>query len=448
MFKKVLVANRGEIAIRIIRAAKELGIKTVAIYSLADSESLHRFYADEAVCIGPGEPAESYLNMHAIITVAIEKGCDSIHPGYGFLAENPDFAKLCEDYNIKFIGPTREQIEKMGKKDEAKRIVKSYGVPVVPGSDGCVDINDPKLFKIVKQIGFPVIIKAAAGGGGKGMRIVKSFDELNTQIEVAKQEAKGAFGDDSVYIEKYLENPRHIEVQILGDKYGNVVSFPERDCTIQRRHQKLIEETPSPVINERLRKKLLKAARRAARAVKYLNAGTVEFIYKDGEFYFIEMNTRIQVEHTITEMITGIDLVKEQFRIAAGEKLEYDSDDLEIRGHAIQCRINAEDPENGFIPQAGTITKWIQPGGPGVRVDTHCYSGYTIPPYYDSLLAKVCVMGHRGRSVAIDRMKRVLGEFIVEGIPTTIPFHKKVLEHSVFNSSEYGTRFVEDYYGV
>lgn len=446
MFKKILIANRGEIAVRVIRACRELGILTVAVHSDVDRESLHVKLADESVCIGPAPTAESYLNIPAIISAAEITGADAIHPGYGFLSENAHFAEVCESCKIKFIGPSAASIKSMGDKLEARALVKSYGVPVLPGSDGPVDPEDPKLFKLAASIGYPIMVKARAGGGGKGMRIVQEESQLKDAIYAAQSEAKKSFKEAGVYLEKFLQSPRHIEVQVAGDVFGNVVSYPERDCTIQRRHQKLVEESPSPVVTESIRKKLGKAARRATRAAKYVTVGTIEFLF-DGkkEFYFLEMNTRIQVEHPITEIVTGIDLIKEQIRLAAGEKLGYDKDDVKILGHAIECRINAEDPDYNFAPSPGKITGLILPGGPGVRVDTHVYAGYNVPTHYDSLLGKLIVGSSRGRAAAISRMERALREFYVEGIKTTVPFHKKVMAHPAFRSGEFATNFIEKF---
>jgi acetyl-CoA carboxylase, biotin carboxylase subunit len=444
MFKKVLIANRGEIAVRVIRACRELGLQTVAVHSDVDRESLHVKLADESVCIGPAPASESYLNIPAIISAAEITGADAIHPGYGFLSENAHFAEVCESCGIKFIGPTPQSIMSMGDKVEARKLVADYGVPLLPGSDGPVNPEDPKLPSLAKKIGYPIIVKARAGGGGRGMRIVRNEDELHDAILAAQTEAKKAFKEAGVYIEKYLESPRHIEVQVAGDVFGNVVSYPERDCTIQRRHQKLVEESPSPSIDNSIRKKMGKAARRAARACKYVTVGTVEFLF-DGkkDFYFLEMNTRIQVEHPVTEIVTGIDLVKEQIRLAAGEKLGYDKDDVKILGHAIECRINAEDPDFNFAPCPGKITGLVIPGGPGVRVDTHVYAGYNVPTHYDSLLGKLIVGSTRGREAAVARMERALREFSVEGIKTTIPFHLKVMAHQAFRAGKFGTDFIE-----
>jgi len=449
MFKKILIANRGEIACRVIRAARELGIKTVAVHSEIDRDCLHVKLADESICIGPNPAAESYLNIPSIISAAEISGADAIHPGYGFLAENTYFAEVCESCGIKFIGPGREAIEKMGDKIAARQLMQKAGVPVVPGSEGAINVDDPEIFKLAKKIGYPVIVKATAGGGGKGMRVVVTEEALKNAIVMAQNEAKAAFGNDEVYIEKYIEEPRHIEFQILGDAKGKVVFLPERDCSIQRRHQKLLEESPSPFIDASLRKKMGKAARHAAQAVHYVTVGTVEFLVdKHGHFYFMEMNTRIQVEHPVTEMITGLDLVKEQIKLAAGEKLSFDSDDIDILGHAIECRLNAEDPDKDFIPSPGKITQFISTGGPGVRVDTHIYAGYTIPSYYDSLIAKIIVLGH-DRAEAIARMQRVLKEVKIEGIKTTIPLHKKILDNDYFHRGDVCTDFLPKYiFGV
>lgn len=444
MFKKILIANRGEIAVRIIRACKEMGIQTVAVHSDVDRECLHTKLADQTICIGPASASESYLNIPAIISAAEITGADAIHPGYGFLAENTHFAEVCEHCGIKFIGPPIQAIQKMGDKVEAKRLMEEYGVPVIPGSPGIVNADDPKLAKLAKKIGYPIIVKASAGGGGKGIRLVQREEELVEAIRLAQTEAKAAFGNGDVYLEKYLTSPRHVEIQVVADSHGNVVSFPERDCSIQRRHQKLIEESPSSAVDDKLRKKMGKAARKAARAVRYVTVGTVEFLVngKD-DFYFLEMNTRIQVEHPVTEMITGHDLIKEQILTANGEKLGYDKDDIRIQGHAIECRINTEDPERQFAPCPGTITQFIPPGGPGVRVDTHAYAGYTMPPYYDSLLAKLIVMSSDGRESAIKKMQRAIAEFVVTGIKTTIPFHKEVMKHETFLKGGACTDFIQ-----
>ncbi len=442
MFKKILIANRGEITIRIIRACKELGIKTVAVYSEADKNSFHTYLADESVCIGPGPSSESYLNIPNIISAAEITRADAIHPGYGFLAENSYFAEVCESCGITFIGPSKEIILAMGDKIAAKKTMRNANVPVIPGSKGAVKSLDEAI-KTAKKIKYPLIIKASAGGGGKGMRIVQNEEGLKNAFLTAQSEAKTAFGNSEVYIEKYIEDPKHIEFQIIADKKGNVIYLPERDCSIQRRHQKLIEESPAVVVNSHLRKKMGQSAIRAAKSVKYTSVGTVEFLLdKQGKFYFMEMNTRIQVEHPVSELVTGIDLVKEQIKIASGEKLTLSQDDVEIKGHALECRINAEDPDKDFIPCAGQITHFIPPGGPGIRIDTGIYSGYSIPPFYDSLIAKLIVLGNN-RTESILRMKRALDEFIIEGVKTTIPFHKKVMDNSYFKKGEVYTNFLQ-----
>jgi len=445
MFKKILIANRGEIAVRIIRACREMGIKTVAVHSEADRQSRHVQLADESVCIGPAPATESYLNIPNIISAAEISGADAIHPGYGFLAENTYFADVCESCHIHFIGPSKFAIEQMGDKAKARETMKKAGVPIVPGSDGVINVEDPHLNRLAKKIGYPVIVKAVAGGGGKGMRVVSNEEGLIPAIQMAQAEAKAAFGNGDVYIEKYLEQPRHIEIQIVADSKGRVIYLPERDCSVQRRHQKLIEESPSPAVDSSLRRKMGKAARRAAQAVDYVTVGTVEFLLdKRGDFYFLEMNTRIQVEHTVTEMVTGLDLVKEQIRLAAGERITYDRDDYPLLGHAIEVRINAEDPEHDFRPSPGTLKLVILPGPPGVRVDTHIYSGYTIPTYYDSLLAKLVVLGGN-RDEAIRRMQRALGEFTIEGVKTTLPLYSKIMQHEVFKRGEATTDFIAKY---
>jgi acetyl-CoA carboxylase, biotin carboxylase subunit len=446
MFKKILIANRGEIAVRIIRACKEMGIKTVAVHSEPDKNSRHVQIADESVCIGPGPASESYLNIPNIISAAEISGADAIHPGYGFLSENTYFADVCESCHIHFIGPSKEAIEKMGDKAAARETMRDAGVPIIPGSDGCISAEDPNLPKIARKVGYPLIVKACAGGGGKGMRVITNEADLIPTITLVQTEAKAAFGNNQVYLERYLERPRHIEIQIMADSKGKVVYLPERECSIQRRHQKLIEESPSPVISESIRKKMGKAARKAAEAVDYVTVGTVEFLYdeKRNDFYFLEMNTRIQVEHTVTEMITGIDLVKEQIKLAAGERLQIDRDDVPILGHAMECRINAEDPDHDFRPSPGEIKQVILPGPPGVRVDTHIYSGYTVPTYYDSLLAKLIVIG-ANRADAIVRMQRALSEFTIGGIKTTIPLHQKILAHEMFKKGETYTDFIAKY---
>jgi len=442
MFKKILIANRGEIAVRVIRACREMGIKTVAIHSDADTDCLHVRLADESICVGPGPATESYLNIPSIVSAAEISGADAIHPGYGFLAENTYFAEVCESCHIRFIGPSKESIQTMGNKSEARRLMKKAGVRVVPGTEACISPDDPNLYKTAKKIGFPVIVKAAAGGGGKGMRIVQDGEALRSAVATAQSEAQAAFGNPSVYLEKYLEEPRHIEFQILGDRKGNVVYLPERDCTIQRRHQKLIEESPSPIVSSSLRRKMGKAARRVGEAINYQTVGTVEFLVdKDDNYYFMEMNTRIQVEHPVTEMLVGIDLVKEQIRLAAGEKLGYDADDISADGHVIECRINAEDPLLDFIPSPGLVAGLVLPGGYGVRVDTHLYCGYTVPSFYDSLIAKLIVKG-ANRKDAIIRMQRALREFMVEGIKTTVSFHQQVMEDEYFQKGSFFTNFI------
>ncbi|GHT38473.1 acetyl-CoA carboxylase biotin carboxylase subunit [Endomicrobiia bacterium] len=445
MFKKVLIANRGEVACRVIRACRELGIKTVAIHSEIDRESMHVKLADQTICVGQATASESYLNIPSIIAAAEISGADAIHPGYGFLAENTYFAEVCEACGIKFIGPSKESIEQMGDKISAIKLMKKSGVPTIPWSDGLVNADDPKIFDIAKKIGYPVIVKATAGGGGKGMRIVVSEETLRNTIIVAQTEAKAAFGNSDVYMEKCIEEPHHIEFQILGDKYGRTAYLPERDCSIQRRHQKLVEESPSPMIGEALRKKMGKAARNVATAIKYVTVGTVEFLVdKKDRFYFMEMNTRIQVEHPITEMVTGLDLVKEQIKLAAGEKLSIVSEKVKILGHAIECRINAEDPDKDFIPSPGTIGKLYLPGGPGIRLDTHVYSGYTIPPYYDSLIAKIIAFGSN-RSESIAKMQRALREVEIEGIKNTSSLQAKIMSNEKFRRGSVSTNFLSKY---
>ncbi|MBI4690801.1 MAG: acetyl-CoA carboxylase biotin carboxylase subunit [Nitrospirae bacterium] len=441
LFKKILIANRAEIAVRIIRACKELGIKTVAVYSDVEKESLHVKFADEAICIGPAISAQSYLNIPGILSAAEITDSEAIHPGYGFLSENPHFAEACATSGITFIGPTPENIRVGGDKAKARQIMKRRGIPVVPGSDGPV-VSEELAMKVAKKIGFPVIIKASAGGGGRGMRIVKEEGDLEHAFYMAQREALTAFGNGELYVEQYIPNIRHIEVQIMADGKGNVIHLGERDCSIQRRHQKLIEEAPSPVSTEKFRKKIGEFAVRAARAIKYKNIGTIEFIVDmEGNIYFMEINTRVQVEHPVTEMVSGIDLIKEQIKLAAGFPIEYKQQQVKIYGHSIECRINAEDPER-FIPSPGKITFLSLPGGPGVRVDTAAYSGWTVPPHYDSLIAKIIVHG-RNREEAISRMKRALDEFIIEGIKTTTPFHKKVCSHQNFLKGEFDTGFIE-----
>ena len=442
MFRKLLIANRGEIAVRVIRACRELGIRTVAVYSEADRHALHVRMADEAFCIGPPPAAESYLNIPNIMSTAELLGVDAIHPGYGFLAENPAFSEICEDVNIAFVGPRPSAIEAMGNKAKARERMRQAGVPVIPGSDGPVQ-SEAVALGVAKRIGYPLIVKASAGGGGRGMRIVHSRDDLARALQTAQVEAQSSFGSGELYLEKYVEEPRHIEVQVLADKHRTVLHLGARDCSIQRRHQKLLEESPPPGLRERFLNALGKAAVRAAHAIDYTGAGTIEFLVdRDGHFYFMEMNTRIQVEHPVTEMLTGVDLVQWQIRVAAGEKLAMNQGDIEFRGHAIECRINAEDPALDFRPAPGTVTSFVPPGGPGVRVDTHAFAGYTIPPYYDSLLAKVVAWGG-SRAEAIARMRRALGEFTVGGVPTTIPFHLLVLDNAFFRRGEVYTNFVQ-----
>ncbi len=445
MFNKILIANRGEIAVRIIRAARELGIKTVAVYSEADVDSLHVKLADEAVCIGPASSTDSYLKIPNIISAAQITGSEAIHPGYGFLAENASFAKICAQNNIVFIGPRPELINMMGDKATARETAIKNKVPITKGSDGIVpDVEEAK--KVAEWITYPVMIKATAGGGGKGMRIAHDEKELVENFIAAQNEAKAAFGNPDVYIEKYVEEPRHVEIQVIGDKFGNVVHLGERDCSIQRRHQKLIEEAPSAGIDARTREKMGKFAAKLAKGIGYDSVGTLEFLVdKNMNFYFMEMNTRIQVEHTISEEITGVDLIKEQIKVAAGEKLDFTQKDIEITGHAIECRINAEDSENGFLPSSGTLEKYIPSGGIGVRIDSHSYQNYEIPPYYDSMIAKLIVKG-KTREEAISRMKRALKEFIIEGVDTTIPFHLKVLDNKDFNKGTIYTNFIETHF--
>jgi acetyl-CoA carboxylase biotin carboxylase subunit len=443
LFKKILIANRGEIALRIIRTCKELGIKTVAVYSEADRYSLHVRFADEAVCIGPGPSKDSYLNIPRIIAAAEITNAEAIHPGYGFLAENAMFAEICESSGIKFIGPTPDAIEAMGDKALAKETMRKAGVPVIPGSDGVVETLE-EAREIANEIGYPIMLKAAAGGGGKGMRMVNDESELENAWQTARAEAEAAFGNPAVYIEKFIERPRHIEIQILADEHGNVIHLGERDCSIQRRHQKLIEESPSPIVTPELREAMGQAAIKGAKSVKYRNAGTIEFLVdKNGNFYFMEMNTRIQVEHPVTEMVYGIDIVREQIRIASGEKLNIRQKQLKPNGHAIECRINAEDPYNGFRPSPGKITGLHFPGGFGIRVDSHIYQDYVVPPYYDSMIAKLIAHG-KTRDEAIARMLRALEEFVIEGIHTTIPFHIKLLNSPEFRSGvDYDTKFID-----
>jgi acetyl-CoA carboxylase biotin carboxylase subunit len=441
MFRKVLVANRGEIALRVIRACRELGLQTVAVYSEADRESLHVRFADDDVCVGPAPARDSYLKIPRLIAAAEITGADAIHPGYGFLAENAEFAETCAASNIAFIGPTPDQIRTMGDKATARKTMSEVGVPVVPGTPGPVEDVDEAL-AFAEKIGFPVIIKAAAGGGGKGMRVAKDKDDFARSFQLARSEALSAFGSADVYVEKYLARPRHIEFQILGDQQGRVIHLGERDCSVQRRHQKLIEEAPSPAMTPELRERMGEAAVRGAQAINYVGAGTIEMLLdEDGSFYFMEMNTRIQVEHPVTEMLTGVDLVKEQIRVCAGEPLSV-REMPTMRGHVIECRVNAEDPSRNFQPSPGRIETFHTPGGPGVRVDSHVYAGYTVPPYYDSLLAKLIVQG-RDREEALIRMRVALEAFVIEGVTTTIPFLARVMSNPRFRAGEVDTKFLE-----
>ena len=447
MLKKVLIANRGEIAVRAIRACREMGIATVAVYSEIDKESLHIKLADEAVCIGPAKSGLSYLNVKNILEAACLTNADSIYPGFGFLSESSTFAKMCTEVGLKFIGPSHELIDLMGNKSKAKETMKKAGVPVVPGSDGLIkDLEHAK--KVANEIKYPVIIKASAGGGGKGIRIAYSEDELIKSYNIVKQEAKISFNDDSIYIEKFVENPRHVEVQILADEYGNAVYLGERDCSVQRRNQKVLEETPSMAIDDKLRKKMGEIAVKAVKSIGYSNAGTIEFLVdKNKDFYFMEMNTRIQVEHPVTEMVTGIDIVKEQIKIASGDKLSIQQKDIKVSGHSLECRINAENPDKNFMPCPGKITGLHIPGGNGIRVDTAVYAGYTVPQTYDSMIAKVIVHG-RDRNECIAKMKSALGEFIIEGIDTNIDFLYRILENEKFIGNEYDTSFIKKEFGL
>ena len=442
MFKKILIANRGEIALRIIRTCREMGIRTVAVYSTADRQSLHIRFADEAVCIGPAPSSTSYLSIPNIMAAAEITNADAIHPGYGFLAENAEFSRICEENQIKFIGPSPDMINKMGDKATAKKTMKDAGVPTVPGSGGLLDKPEDG-FKLAKKIGYPVILKATAGGGGKGMRIVNEESEFVKAWDSAKMEAGAAFGNDGLYLEKFIEEPRHVEIQVVGDGRGNVCHLSERDCSIQRRHQKLVEETPSPIVDAKLRDKMGEAAVKGAAAIKYEGAGTIEFLVdKHGNFYFMEMNTRIQVEHPITEQVTNFDLIKEQIKVAAGEKVSGKNYYPQL--FSMECRINAEDPRKDFRPSPGKIESLHIPGGQGVRVDSHVYAGYTIPPNYDSMIAKLVVTAQT-REECIVRMKRALDEFIIEGVKTTIPFHQKLMENDVFKSGKFTTKFLDDF---
>lgn len=441
MFTRILIANRGEIALRLIRACQEMGIESVAVYSEADRDSLHVKMADEAVCIGGAPASQSYLHLANIISAAVNRGCQAIHPGYGFLAENDYFAELCLANDIKFIGPPAPVIRLLGDKVKGKEMAQQVGVPVVPGSEGAAGTLEDTIV-LAESIGYPIIIKASAGGGGRGMRLAHNKSALKEALGMARLEAGAAFGNDEVYIEKYIEEPRHIEIQILGDEHGNIIHLGERDCSLQRRHQKLLEEAPSSFVDEELRSRLGEAALKAARAANYSSAGTVEFLVdKNKNFYFIEMNTRVQVEHPVTEMVTGIDIVKEQIRIAAGARLGYRQEDVRTSGWAIECRINAEDPANDFRPSPGLVSNYLPPGGPGIRVDSCIYTGYNIPPFYDSMIAKVIAWG-RDREEAIARMRRALQELIVQDVATTIPFHLKVLDNAFFQRGEVYTNFI------
>ncbi len=443
MFKKVLIANRGEVAVRIIRACREIGIPTVAVYSQADANSLHVSLATEAYCIGPNESSKSYLNIPAIISAALISGADAIHPGYGFMSERADFAEICAEHNIKFIGPSPESMQLMGDKATARKTMMSKNVPITPGIGIITDIEEAKA--AAKKFGYPVIVKATAGGGGKGMRVANNDAELEQNITLCRQEAEKFFGNPDVYMEKYLVNPRHIEVQVIADKFGNVVHLGERDCSIQRRHQKLVEEAPSPAVSEEIRRKLGEAAVRAAKAANYEGVGTIEFLLdKDKNFYFMEMNTRLQVEHGITEMISNVDIVREQINIAAGNPLSFKQEDIKLYGHAIECRINAEDPDRNFLPAPGEINGYITPGGFGVRVDSHVYSGYKIPPYYDSLISKLMCWAPT-REEARRRMYRALKEYVITGVKTTLPFYQELIEDEVFISGVFDTGFMNTY---
>ncbi len=443
MFKRMLIANRGEIALRIIRACRELNIESVAVYSTADAESLHVRFADDAICIGPPPSSDSYLNTRAILTAAQITQCDALHPGYGFLSENAAFADMCRDHDLAFVGPRGDVIRRMGDKAEAKRTMREAGVPCIPGSPGLLE-NVEEARQFADQVGYPVILKATAGGGGRGMRVARTEDELENAFSTARAEAEAGFGNPGLYLEKYLEHPRHVEMQILGDKLGNVIHLLERDCSVQRRHQKLVEECPSPAVNADLRERMGRAAVSAAHAVGYDSAGTMEFLVEGDHFYFMEMNTRIQVEHPVTEMVTGVDLIRQMIRAAAGLPIEFTQEDIQLVGHAIECRINAEDPAKNFRPFAGTVGALNVPGGIGVRVDSHIYQGYQIPPTYDSLLGKLIVHAPT-REKAMDRMRRALSEYIIEGVRTTIPFHLQLMTDPVFRSGNFDIKFLEDW---
>lgn len=442
MFEKVLIANRGEIALRVHRACQEMGISTVAVHSTADSDAMHVRLANESVCIGPAPASESYLNIPAIISACEITGANAVHPGYGFLSENARFAEILEAHDITFIGPKSDHIKMMGDKIVAKSTVKALGIPVVPGSDGGIT-SEEQAMKVAKEIGFPVLFKAAAGGGGRGMKVAKDEDHLLEALRTARSEAKAAFGDDAMYVEKYLGQPRHIEVQVVADAHGNVVHLGERDCSLQRRHQKVLEEAPSPALNDAGREKIGEIVRRAIGKLGYLGVGTIEFLYEDGEFYFIEMNTRLQVEHPVTEAITGIDLVREQIRIAAGLEMSFTQEDVQFNGHAIECRVNAENPKT-FAPSPGTIRGFHTPGGLGVRVDSGVYTGYKIPPYYDSLIGKLIVHG-RNRNECIMRLRRTLNEFVIEGVDTTIPLFKDLIADPDFMNGDYHIHWLEEF---
>ncbi|NLT93221.1 MAG: acetyl-CoA carboxylase biotin carboxylase subunit [Actinobacteria bacterium] len=446
MFDKVLIANRGEIAIRVIRACRELGVGTVAVYSEADADCLHVHYADEAVCIGPPSAAQSYLVMPALVQAALQTGAEAIHPGYGFLAERAEFSALCREHGIKFIGPSPESIGLMGDKAAARATMTAAGVPVTPGSEGIIG-NAAEAEVVARDLGVPLMVKASGGGGGKGIRIVKDLSELGSAVRQAQAEAEAAFGNGAVYVEKYIGAPRHVEIQVLADGRGHGVHLGERDCSIQRRHQKLIEEAPSPAVDADLRAEMGAAAVAAALAADYEGAGTVEFLLdRDGSFYFMEMNTRVQVEHCVTEMVSGVDIVKTGIRIAAGEGLPLRQEDIELEGHAIEFRINAEDPAQGFMPSPGVVTRWAPPGGPWVRLDSHVYQGYAVPPFYDSLLGKLIVWG-RDREEALARSRWALDQFVVDGVKTVIPFHRRVLDHPLFMAGDVTTHFIEDHLG-
>ena len=441
MLKKVLIANRGEIAVRIIRACREMGIRTVAIYSEVDKNALHTKLADEAVCIGPAPSSKSYLNMKGILEAACLTGADSIHPGFGFLSENSNFAKICEEMGIKFIGPNYKLIELLGNKSKAKETMKRAGVPVVPGSDGLI-YSKEQAVNLAEKIKYPVMLKASAGGGGRGIRVAYNKEQLEKEYDLVKQEAKISFNDDSIYLEKFIENPRHVEIQVLGDEHGNAVHLGERDCSIQRRNQKVLEETPSSILDEKTRKKMGDVAVKAVKEIGYTNAGTIEFLAdKNKDFYFMEMNTRVQVEHPVTEMVTGIDIIKEQIKIASGEKLSFDQKDIVFTGHSMEARINAENPDKNFMPCPGTVTELHLPGGNGVRIDTAIYTGYTIPPTYDSMIAKIIVHG-KDRNESIAKLKSAISELVVDGITTNTEFILKILDDEDFRKNNYDTSFI------